>query len=588
MIRRYTKHLLMAVVMTHGCALAIRAQAEPAKPPAATGVISGRVATTSGDLPPNTIVFVATLGLAAPPRSALVNGDGTFKIDGLTVGLYRVWASAPGYIPDTSQSTPDNRGTYHTGDSVDLKLRRGGVITGAVLSSSNAPLVNVNVRAFRIKDENGKSSEGNTLARERLTDDRGFYRMYGLPPGTYIVSAGGTSRYAMTMRGGAYDTDVPTFAPSSTRDTASEVSLRGGEEVTVDIQYRGEQGHAISGSINGVPAQQGLILYGGTVTLVDVKSRSMFSETSAPMNNNYAFAFNGIPDGEYEVAAQYYTGSRDILGSEPKRIKVQGADITGISLTLTTMPAINGRVVLEKMPAADCVKRRESAIAETLVAIRRQKAAKPSDPKSAAPAIDQTPLQFAEQSAEAVPDEKGEFALRNLHAGIYRLNVQMPSAAWYLKSIAMGANVRALDPTVISEGITLKNQSVSGLTVTLGEGAAGLRGRVAAGEGQRLPAPLMVYLVPAEKENANNLLRFFETRVATDGRFAISNLPPGDYLILARPADDDRPAGSLVREDAALRTNILRQAENLKQKLTLKSCDRVEDYELAYSPATKP
>jgi len=587
-MRRYTKHFLIAVMMAHGCALAIQAQSEQTKPNVATGVISGRVATTSGDLPPNTIVFVSTLGVAAPPRSALVNSDGTFKIDGLNVGLYRVWTNAPGYITDTSPSTSDNRGIYRTGDSVDLKLRRGGVVTGTVLNSNNAPVVNVNVRAFRIKDENGKSSEGNTLARERLTDDRGFYRMYGLAPGTYVVSAGGGSRYAMTMRGGAYDTDAPTYAPSSTRDTASEVSLRGGEEVTVDIQYRGEQGHAISGSVSGVPAQQGLISYGATVTLIDVKSRSMFTETSAPMNNNYAFAFYGIPDGEYEIAAQQYTGARDILGSEPKRIKLQGADIAGISLTLTTMPAISGRVVLEKTPAADCVKRRESAIAETLIAIRRQKAAKPNDPKSAAPAVDQTPLQFAEQSAEAVPDDKGEFAMRNLHAGIYRLNVQMPSAAWYLRSIALGADVRALDPSLISEGITLKNQSVSGLTVTLSEGAAGLRGRVTAGEGQRLPAPLMIYLVPAEKENANNLLRFFEARVTSDGRFTLSNLPPGDYLILAKPADDDRPAGNLIREDAALRTNLIRQAENLKQKMSLKPCERVEDYELAYSPATKP
>lgn len=583
-----TSLCLATIMFTLVCPLLSAAQSEQPKSEAASGVISGRVTVTSGELPANTIVFVSAMGIAAPPRSAVVNSDGIFRVDGLEAGLYRVWTNAPGYVPETSQTPPDNRGIYHPGDSVDLKLRRGGVITGTVLNAGNAPIVNVNVRAFRVKDENGKPSEGNTLARERLTDDRGGYRMYGLAAGTYIISAGGGSRVQMTMRGGAYDTDTPTYAPSSTRDTANEFSLRAGEELTADIQYRGDPGHAISGTVAGIVGTAGEIIYSSTVTLIDVKSRTMLTETSASLPNNYAFAFYGIPDGEYELSAQQYSASRDIRGSEAKRIKVQGSDVTGINLSVTSMPVISGRVVLEKNPAADCVQRRESAMQESLIAVRRKKApAKSTDAKSPAPA-DLVPMQFAEQSGEAVPDAKGEFVLRNLRAGTYRFSLQPPSAGWFVRSISLDANPRSSDATIVSGGITLRNQSVSGLTLTIAEGAAGIGGRVSAGDGQELPSQLAVYVVPAEKENANNLLRFFEARVATDGRFKVSNIAPGDYFILARTIDNDKQTGNLIREDAALRSYIVRETESVKPKTTLKPCQRIEDLELTYSPATKP
>jgi hypothetical protein len=587
MNHRITKLCLCTLVVSVLCALETPAQTDQTKPVTPSGVVSGRVTVASGELPPNTVVFVSTLGAGATPHSAIVNGDGTFKVDGVEIGLYRVWANAPGYVPEASQAPPDNRTFYHPGDPVEIKLRKGGVITGTVLNASNAPVVNVTVRAFRVKDEDGKPSEGNAIARERLTDDRGVYRMYGLATGTYIVSAGGSSRALMTMRGGAYDTDTPTYAPSSTRDTAGEVQLRAGEEVTVDIQYRGEAGHSISGTVAGVVGTAGEVIYSSNVTLMDVKSRTVLNETSASMVNNYAFAFYGIPDGEYELSAQQFSASRDIRGSEAKRIKVQGADITGISLSVTAMPAISGRVVLEKNPAADCVQRRESAMEESLISVRRQKSAPKPDAKSNAPA-ELIPMQFADQSADAVPDGKGDFVLRNLRAGIYRINAQPPGPDWFLRSIASGANVKATDTTLISDGIRLNHQSVTGLTITLTEGAAGIRGRVTAGDGQTLPSRLAVYIVPAEKENTNDLLRFFETRTAGDGRFKISSIAPGSYFILARAVDADRQIGSPIREDAALRSVILHEVENMKQKTTLKPCQRVEDFDLTYAPAIKP
>ena len=57
------------------------------------------------------------------------------------------------------------------------------------------------------------------------------------------VSAGGII-FNQPFQFNPYDSDVPTYSPSSTRDNAAEVSVRSGEETNADIRYRGEPGIA--------------------------------------------------------------------------------------------------------------------------------------------------------------------------------------------------------------------------------------------------------------------------------------------------------------------------------------------------------
>ena len=582
------RKVFAAFVLIQVFAAAIQAQA-PAREtslPNKSGVITGSVTSLSGDLPANTNVYASPLGANMPPHSAVVNSDGAFRIENLEIGVYRIWALAPGFVVDPQSISPETRGIYHAGDSVTLTLRKGGVITGRVLKSNGVPVVAASVRAFRVRDENGKPTEGSGAVSERMTDDRGVYRIYALLPGTYIVSAGGMTRFFGGYGTTAHDQDAPTYAPSATRDTAQEVIVRSGDEATADIQYRGEPGHAISGTVAGFPPVQGGMSSGGTVTLTDVKTRTMMMGAQASSFTDHTFVFYGLPDGEYELVAQQFSPTREARASEPKRLKVQGADITGVNLNMVPLPAITGRVILDSSSPADCVKRRATAFQETVVSVRRQKRLT----KSGAPEdtlADAVPLTSLEQNSDDVPDAKGDFILRNLRAGTYRLNVQLPSAAWYFRSVALGPNAKAADWKVISEGVNVK-QSVSGLTLTISEGAAGLRGRITVAEGQRLQSRTVVYLVPAERENAANLLKYFEARVENDGAFNIRNVVPGDYLIHARPAEGDTPRLISIREDLELRTAVIREAEKAKQSVTLKACERLENYEFSYPPAIKP
>jgi hypothetical protein len=71
-----------------------------------------------------------------------------------------------------------------------------GVITGRVVDEHNDPVAKVYVRAAT-KD----------LTREAQTNDLGDYRIYGLPPGSYVISA--SAYMPPRIEGGRYVIPTP-------------------------------------------------------------------------------------------------------------------------------------------------------------------------------------------------------------------------------------------------------------------------------------------------------------------------------------------------------------------------------------------
>ena len=574
--------------------------AQPAPP--STGVITGRVVDSSGQPLTGALAYATAIGSRVPPRGAVVDADGAFKLEGLETGVYSIWASAPGFVTESPFVAPDApRRYYRPGDTVTISLVKGGVITGAVTTATGQPVVAVVVHAMRVRDADGQPVEGVSQPRERQTDDRGIYRIYGLPPGTYVISAGGPGQFYSGLSG-PYDVDVATYAPSSTRDTAVEIGVRSGEEaIGVNIQYRGEAGHAISGTVTGglqnQPATQAGF-YGASVVLTAVQSRTMLMFASASSYSGYTFEFYGIPDGEYELTAQRSLPSGEATAAEPRRINVKGADVTGIALALVPLSSIVGQVMVESHPELNCAKRRATALRETLITARRDpkpetKSAENQKEKAGVNTETKVPISLSNTSAEGVPGEKGEFTLRGLRSGSYRIESYLPGSGWFVRSITMGSPspnataTKRTDANIPRDGITLKSgERVSGLTVTIAEGAASFRGRLTVAEGQSLPPNLRVYLVPAEKEGVADVLRFFETRADTDGSFALGNIAPGHYWMVGRAADESEPATVRpIRLDSGLRSQVVKEAEKTRNEIQLQPCQRIVDYEIRYPPA---
>ena len=557
------------------------------------GAITGRVINSAGEPLAGAVAYVGALGSGARSQTTAVDNNGDFRIEGLEAGVYRVSASIPGYIPAPQPSPTDSPSYYHIGDSVTVTMIKGAVITGTV-SGPNGPVIAASVRAIRVRDDEGKALPSALVTRERLTDDRGIYRIYGLPPGAYLIAAGGAQQFGGAVAPSAYGNDSPIYFPSSARDTASEVVVRNGEEINADIQYRSEPGHSISGIVAGLVQFQTQSSYGATIGLINVRDRSTIMNTGASTYNNYAFAFYGVPDGEYELSASQFVPNSDVMRSTPRRVVVRGADVAGISLTVAPLASIAGRLVFESDAKAGCAKRRETAAQETLVFARRYEPEKKAEAGTKPPAAPEVSLISTNHVSDSVGDAKGSFTLRNLPPGTYRMDPRAPASGWYLRSISSGvaqtATARNSSPTVARDGITLKTgERVSGLTVTFTEGAASLRGRISAAEGQNLPPRMRVYLVPAERESIENVLRFFEAADEGDGRFAIANIAPGRYWIIARLTEAiDSTRVKLIRQDSDFRARVVREAESLKKEVSFKPCERTVDYDLPYAQIKLP
>src|SRR5262249_55479861 len=190
----------------------------------ARGKITGRVLSESGQPLANVVVNIRGYAGSFPARQLTTDGDGSFQATNLAPMAYLISVTAPGYVQVPRDADVNPVGYYRVGDSVRLEMMKGGVITGTVKRSNGEPVVAVVVRTWMLRDNKGKTARYSVPVRSTTTDDRGVYRIYGLAPGTYIVAAGGGGRsggYSVD----AYGSDVPTYAPASTRDAATEISV---------------------------------------------------------------------------------------------------------------------------------------------------------------------------------------------------------------------------------------------------------------------------------------------------------------------------------------------------------------------------
>jgi len=574
---------LLLLVLT--CATA-RAQEQTPTPETSndvtTGTISGLVVNERGEPMPGTSVFLRSMATRTG-RSTSADAEGRFRAVGLEPGLYTVTGYSPAYVLQAPEF--ETAVTYYrVGDSVRVEMIKGGVITGTIINAMGEPVIGVRVRAIRIRDPKGQPVRTPQLGQsERTTDDRGIYRIYGLPPGTYLVSAGGG--FGQSYQLNPYDTDVPTFAPSSTRDGATEFTVRGGEETTADIRYRSDPGHAVSGTVKTTNAAAG-----ASVMLMGADGVFLPLGQAMQVPNARGFEITGIGDGDYQLFATEFptntlgvTTMPDVSFSEPKRITVKGADVSGIELITRPPSSIGGRIALEPSKAPECQGKRKPLFAETLVdLVRHEKDA------------DASVLYMRMMTNAMSPDPKGAFSFRNLGPGRYRFNTNFHARFWYLQSITIGpapattpaakTSTPKIDPAA-SWTVLKPGEKISDLTITLAEGAASIRGKVPVAENATIPAGTAVFLVPAENDKSADVLRYFVTDVSSDGTFGFNSLPPGRYWpVLQNPVQSELATLLKLRspESAEARTKLRRSAESQKSDLELKPCQTLNEYQLSF------
>ncbi len=539
--------------------------------------LGGRVLLDDGQPAAGAMIEIRPVGIRNNTDEQRVQCDetGSFKLAGIAPGSYSISALAPGYVSADDASARH----YRPGETATIRLVKGGVITGRVTDVTGELLVGADVKVQRLRDLNGKSvrnGESSMWGNEFQTDDRGIYRVYGLLPGVYIV--GVESNSIERWVGGGGD-DAPTYYPSTTRDAAMEITIRPGDESTgIDIRYRGDSGHAISGTVSGATDSLQHFRSAG-ITLIHAATKQAVSVTSADQTKT--FVFFGIPDGEYELYARM-NGRNDEAGSgsAPQRVLVKGADVTGLNLRMTAYGTISGRVILEpaKPGETKCESKTPSVVEEILI---RSKSLfrNPRSLNALLAEIDES------YDRPIAPNEKGDFTLLNLEPDAYRIEPDLPGESWFVRSITLppsGAVKTKMD--VARSPLNLKaGEKISGLEITLAEGAASLAGRIIAKENGNSPNNLRVHLIPAEATAADDVLRYREDFTEKDGSFEFKHLAPGKYRMLARSiTDTEKKQSRPAAFDATERLKLRKDAEAANNELELKPCQRIKDYVLRW------
>ena len=127
-------------------------------------------------------------------RSTMTDDEGRFVFTQIPAGRYTMTSSKAGFVSIAygaksagRAGTPIQLTDGQKLESKTISMPKGGVVTGVVLDEYGEPSPGTQVRALRMVMQTGEKRLQS--AGTSTTDDRGMYRIYGLQPGEYVVTA---------------------------------------------------------------------------------------------------------------------------------------------------------------------------------------------------------------------------------------------------------------------------------------------------------------------------------------------------------------------------------------------------------------
>jgi len=511
---------------------------------APSGAISGRVVTADTGRP----VRRARVTLNAPElpegRGALTDAEGRFQFTELPAGRYSLGVSKSGFVALAyGQRRPLQPGTpLQLNDAqelrgIEFRLPRGSVISGQILDEAGDPLAGASVRVLAYRY--GQGTRQLVPAGGGITDDRGQYRVWGLNPGDYYVTAvarnfsigpGGSGGGPPGFAGGRGGRGAP-LATANVGGTGPPVDSGDGTEQTgyAPTYYPGVESVAEArpvivglgaealdisfavllvrtARISGrVVAADGAAVSTGNVVLVPEGQATGRPGPGAGFSGRIqwdgAFAIANVPPGRYALRARGDDWDAPQFATVP--LTVTGGDLSGINVVLMPGATLTGSVTFQRSQMLD---------------------PDPTQFRIGAPSADGVSL-GPQQSARV--DRSGRFSIEGVAAGLHWIRTQAPRG-WTVKSVIADGRDVTDTPIDLRSG-----QRLAGLSVTFTDKLSEISGIVKNDQG----APVTEYTVLAFPDDSARWYpqsRFIMTaRPDQTGRYQMRGLPPGDYLIVA-------------------------------------------------------
>lgn len=532
--------------------------------PTGPGRITGVLVTDETDPKPVRRAEVRAVLAGASPRTAITDANGRFSFDALPYGRYTIEASKAGFVRVAygarrwdRAGTPITLGPGSLTHDVSLRLPRGAAITGRIVDEFGAAALGARVNVQMVRMVNGERSVQPILLAGAVTsdtvDDRGQFRLYGLPPGDYVVSAqprmvgtGDIGRLtdaeirAAEQALAAMTPSTQNAPPPPTTLGFSQVFYPGannaGGAVPITLQQGEERSNidfpialvrtaaiegmvVVPGDVNPASVQLSLTLKadmsvteiampaGGAGNVMMFTTSSMVSGARR-VNPDGTFTYGGVAPGAYVLSARANRQGGAVLWAETD-VTIDGSPVSGVSLVLQEGLTLTGRLTAE----AEGVDAPENWSRARITLV-------PANTGGGA-------AMMVSNNTTVTAD--GTFTVRNVVPGRYRLiaNFSSPEATWQAKS-AVFKGVDALDAVLevsgqepLGEGLITFTNRTQDLSGTLSDAS------------QRPATEYTVVLFPTDTAQWSSSRRFRTARPGTDGKFSFVGIPSGVYRLAA-------------------------------------------------------
>ena len=488
-------------------------QNSAAKPKQETCTVSGMVVKLAGSAPLKSARVVLN-GVEDATRAYAANTDagGRFLLKNVQPGHYRLIVTRSGFVSqEYGQKTPNDPGSILTlAPSQQVKdllfrLIPWGVIAGRILNEDGEPFPWIQVTALREAYTEGKRKLWPEA--QETTNDLGEYRLFGLRPGRYFVSATYSTKNqsvvetneASPIEDNAAEGYVPTYYPGSPDPAkAATITVKPGDEIpSVDILLQPVSAYKIRGRIyNTITHRPGKDV---SIMMLPRNSRvagSIFDFEPIVQDKDGSFVLNGILPGSYTLSAFWFDEGKSYVAKQ--NIEVGNADVEGVTLTISPGTSINGRVIWDGKPSLE------------------------SDELSISPYSTEQGIDFG-GAARVAPN--GAFTLKDVSEDTYHLSVNGMSKDSYIKAVRYGT------ADALYDGFAVQRGTDASLEVTLSSRGARVQGTVADADGLPL-AGVWAVLVPEEAHRSQ--MQMFKVATTDQyGHFELRGVPPGDYKLFS-------------------------------------------------------